>query len=213
MKREWLVRRLPFSLAALTALAVPGSAHADDPYALTPIPPPAAQATPAARVTWGAHGNPADAASASRHDAPVTRARELLVRARFLDDAASVDEKAANDLTAKLPALRIEAKAARDRADRAATPEQRDLLGARAEDLETDVTISEAEITFKRKTASDNRRVAHELRVRAVKLVREEPATGAASAQIYDPTASACDPPFRYTQDGRKVYRIECLKP
>ena len=65
--------------------------------------------------------------------------------------------------------------------------------------------MSEAEVTFKRKTAADNRRVARELRVRAVKLVRDAPAAE-------DANTSACDPPFHYTADGRKVYRLECLR-
>jgi len=95
----------------------------------------------------------------------------MLTRARFLDEAATVDEKAALDLANHLAALRASAKVARERADKA-TPEERELLGARAEDLETDVIVSEAEITFKRRTASENRRVARELRMRAVKLVR-----------------------------------------
>ena len=93
---------------------------------------------------------------------------------------------------------------ARERADKA-SPDERELLGARADDLETDVIVSEAEITFKRRTAADNRRVARELRLRAVKLVREAPA-------FEDAAATSCDPPFRFTADGRKIYRVECLK-
>jgi hypothetical protein len=188
-------------LAAVVALFVPSMALADDPYGLGP------SAAAPGRPTWGGHGGTSDATSTSRRDAPVTKAREMLTRARSLDEAAAIDEKAATELAAKLPALRIEAKAARDRAERA-TAEQRELLGTRAEDLETDVIISDAEVTFKRKTAAENRQLAHELRLRAVKVLREEPTPSA----IYDPTGSSCDPPFRYTQDGRKVYRVECLK-
>ena len=51
--------------------------------------------------------------------------------------------------------------------------------------------------------AADNRRVARELRARAVKLVRETPAERG--------EATSCDPPFRFTPDGRKIYRLECL--
>ena len=190
-------------LAAVVLLFVPSLALADDPYGLGP------PGTP--RTTWGGHASappsPSDATSTSRRDAPVVRAREMLTRARSLDEAAAIDEKAATELAAKLPALRIEAKAARDRAVRA-TAEQRELLGTKAEDIETDVLISDAEVTFKRKTATENRQLAHELRLRAGKVLREEPG----QTQIYDPMGSSCDPPFRYTQDGRKVYRVECLK-
>jgi hypothetical protein len=194
-------------LAAVVVLFVPSVAFADDPYAL------GASAAAPARQTWGAHGGAPDASSAtsatssSRRDSPVTKAREMLTRARTLDEAAALDEKNATELAAKLPGLRLEAKAARDRADRA-TGDQRELLGAKAEDLETDVQISDAEVAFKRKIATENRQLAHELRLRAVKVLREEPTPTA----IYDPTGSSCDPPFRYTQDGRKVYRVECLK-
>ena len=52
-------------------------------------------------------------------DTPVARARELLARAKFLDEAGSADDKAAVDLQQRLPALRAAAKAARERASRA----------------------------------------------------------------------------------------------
>src|SRR5690242_20482231 len=117
MKRVLLA---PFAVAFV--LAVPRAALADDPYALT---------------TWGGRGGSVvDATSVSR-DAPVTRAREMLTRARFLDEAATVDEKAALDLVNRLGSLRAAAKVARERAEKAATPEDRELLGAHAEDLET----------------------------------------------------------------------------
>lgn len=185
MKRVLLA---PFAFALV--LALPRAAAADDPYALT---------------TWGGHGSSLVDATSVTRDSPVTRAREMLTRARFLDEAATVDEKAALDLVSRLGTLRASAKVARERAEKAATPEDRELLGARADDLETDVIVSEAEITFKRRTAADNRRVARELRLRAVKLVREAPA-------FEDPPASSCEPPFRFTADGRKIYRVECLK-
>jgi len=206
--RAFLQKTLPL-LALFVASVLPSSALADDPYGLAP-----GKASPpsTAITTWGGHATtPADATSVSR-DAPVTRARDMLTRSRLLDDAATVDEKAATELAGRIGALRTAAKAARERAERAerAAPEERDLLGARADDLEADVVISEAEIVFKRRTAADNRRIAHELRLRAVRAVREEPAQP--QTQLYDPTSSACDPPFRYTADGRKIYRVECLK-
>ncbi len=192
-----------FALALALVLALPGTALADDPYGLSP----SSTSSPSSSstlTTWGGHGSALVDATSVTRDSPVTRAREMLTRARFLDEAATVDEKGATDLARRLSALRGSAKVARDRADKA-TPEERELLGARAEDLETDVIVSEAEITFERRTASENRRVARELRIRAVKLVREAPA-------FEDAAANACDPPFRFTADGRKIYRVECLK-
>lgn len=188
------------SLAALTILcALPREAHADDPYGLGPG---AGQSSGTTLATWGG-SHVADATSVTR-TSPITRARDMLTRARFLDEAAVIDEKAAVELAAKLSSMRAAAKAARVTADRA-TGDERELLGARAEDLEADVVVSEAEVTFKRRTAADNRRVARELRMRAVKLVRDAPATE-------DANANACDPPFHYTADGRKIYRLECLR-
>lgn len=204
MKRALLGKA--FTLGVLVGASVlcgaPGTALADDPYGLAPGHAPSSGSI----ATWGSGrtGSLADATSVAR-DAPVTRAREMLTRARFLDDAAAVDEKAATELATKLVTLRAAAKTARDRVEKAA-PEEREVLGARAEDLEADVIVSEAEIGFKRRTAADNRRVARELRLRAVKLVREAPLTDDT------PAASSCDPPFRYTADGRKIYRVECLK-
>jgi hypothetical protein len=191
------------SIAAFALSTTPsGVARADDPYALAPA---AGTTSGTTFATWGGpSGGPvADATSVSR-TSPITRARDMLTRARFLDEAAVVDEKTASELAAKLGTMRAAARAARITADRA-TGEERELLGSRAEDLETDVIVSEAEVTFKRKTAADNRRVARELRVRAVKLVRDPPATE-------EVNASTCDPPFHYTADGRKIYRLECLR-
>jgi len=196
MKRVLLA---PFAFAF--ALAVPGAALADDPYGLAAS---ASSGSPTALTTWGGRGSSLVDATSVTRDSPVTRAREMLTRARFLDEAATVDEKAAVDLASRLGTLRAAAKVARERADKA-SPDERELLGARADDLETDVIVSEAEITFKRRTAADNRRVARELRLRAVKLVREAPA-------FEDAAATSCDPPFRFTADGRKIYRVECLK-
>ena len=208
MKRVVLA---PFACAFVLALASPATALADDPYGLASSKPSATSATSApsaasrALTTWGSgHGSAFDDATSGSRDSPVGRARDMLTRARFLDEAATVDEKAASDLASRLGALRASAKTARERADKT-TPEDRELLGARADDLETDVIVSEAEIAFKRRTAADNRRAARDLRGRAVKLVREAPANE-------DPTASACDPPFRFNADGRKIYRVECLK-
>jgi hypothetical protein len=196
-----------FAVALVATVAAPATALADDPYGLASPKPSGTGATSASSrplTTWGGHGSSFDDATSASRDAPVGRAREMLTRARFLDEAATVDEKSATELATRIGALRASAKTARERAEKAA-PEDRELLGARAEDLETDVIVSEAEIAWKRRTAADNRRVARELRVRAVKLVRETPASE-------DPTANACDPPFRFTADGRKIYRVECLK-
>ncbi|MBX3209475.1 MAG: hypothetical protein KF764_30860 [Labilithrix sp.] len=145
---------------------------------------------------------PATAPPAS-DESPVARARDLLARARLLDEAATADDRSAAEITARLPALRATAKAARARADRAAG-DDREALVSRAEDLEADVAVSEAETTSKRRSAVDNRRVARELRARAVRLVREAPADRPIAA-------SPCDPPYRFAADGRKLYRVECL--
>jgi len=153
-------------------------------------------------VTWGAPpAHTVDNAAPVEESTPVMKARDLLSRAKFLDEAATADEKASTELATRLPALRTAAKVARERADKA-TGADREHLVATAEDLETEVTVSEAEAADKRRAAVDNRRVARELRARAVKLVRE----GVVEE------ATSCDPPFRFTPDGRKIYRLECLK-
>jgi hypothetical protein len=216
MKRALLVKGLPL-LAGLVSLAsLPRTARADDPYNPSD---PWSGAGGASRgttfSTWGVGRAPtADATSLSR-DAPVTRAREMLLRARFLDEAAAVDEAAASVLVVRLASMRTSAKTAREKAEKA-TPEEREALGARADDLETDVVVSEADVGFKRRTAAENRRVARDLRLRAVRLVREAPALDKATADKTTADASiaaqSCDPPFRYAADGRKLYRLECLK-
>jgi hypothetical protein len=142
-------------------------------------------------------------ASPPADESPVSRARDLIARAKLLDEAATNDEKSAIEIAARLPALRTSAKAARDRADHA-SGNDRESLVSRAEDLEADLAVSEAETTARRHSAVDNRRAARDLRARAVKLVREAPVEVASS--------SSCDPPYRFTADGRKIYRIECLK-
>lgn len=162
---------------------------------------PCTHAPPHAPHTWGT--STAAAPPAASDESPVARARDMLARARLLDDAAFADEKAANELAARLPALRASAKTARDRADRAAG-DDRETLVSRAEDLEADLAVSEAETMERRRAAVENRRVARELRARAMRTVREAPAE--------PPPASPCDPPYRFTADGRKIYRIECLK-
>lgn len=186
------------------AIAIATSpAHADErPAASTPP-----VCTPAAPASTAAHASPSASSSSpsSADESPVARARDLLARARLLDEAALGDEKSAVEIAARLPALRATAKTARDKADRA-SGEDRETLVSRAEDLEADVAISEAETTAKKRAAVDNRRMARELRARAVRLVREAPVESPANA------GSPCDPPYRYTADGRKIYRVECLK-
>jgi hypothetical protein len=183
------------SAVGILAVALGGVARADEP-APNPY---AASSPPGAPVTLGTA--PVQR-SVSAEELVVGRARELLMRARFLDEAATTDDKTAADIAARLPALRIGAKGARDRADKAKDPEK-DALVARAEDLEAELAVSEAELSMKKRSAAEDRRVARELRTRAVRLVREGGG---------DEIVSACDPPFRYTADGRKIYRVECLK-
>lgn len=200
MKRAQLllVRRGLSLLVVASALIAPATARADDPYGLGP-----GAVASSTLPTWGNAHALYDPAGVAR-EAPVMRARQLLTRARLLDETATADEKAATELVAKLAPLRTAAKAARDHAEKASV-EDKEALGARADDLETDVIVSEAEVTFKRKTAANNRRYARELRARAVMLATEAPLAE-------EPAALACDPPFRFTPDGRKIYRIECLK-
>lgn len=126
-----------------------------------------------------------------------------MARAKFLDEVATSEERAAVELAAKLGPLETAAKAARGKAEKAAAADK-DTLEAKAEELETDVTVTEAEATEKKRAAADNRRVARDLRARAVKMVKETPADRE--------DATYCDPPFRFTPDGRKIYRLECLK-
>ncbi len=171
-------------LVVIALASVPTSVSADE-------------CTSPAKVTWGAAAERGE----TKEEGPVARARDLLGRAKFLDDAAALDDKTVTDLTNRLPAMRLAAKVARDRADRATNDE---MLAARAEELEAEITVSEAEIVLRKKSAVDNRRVARDLRARAVRLVREAPQEEA--------IASSCDPPFRFTSDGRKVYRIECFR-
>lgn len=197
--------RIASIVGAVSALVMmPNAALADDTQA-APVP-----------STWGGVHSTDVGATSTSLDAPVTRARELLGRARFLDDAATADEKAATELQARIGPLRTSAKAARDKADHAGS-DDKEVLVARAEDLETDLAVSEAEITFKRRAAADNRRVARELRQRAVRLVRDTPGSpGYPTESVADAERTpirmvSCDPPFRFTADGRKLYRLECL--
>jgi hypothetical protein len=134
MKRLVLAVALPL---AISAVAVPAPAHAQD--------------------TWAA--------------SPVALARELLIRARRLDDSATTDEKVAAQLAVELPGKRSAAKAARDIANRAPL-DQKPAAEAKAEDLETDVIVTEAEITARRNAASEDRRLAKDLRARAVRLAQ-----------------------------------------
>jgi hypothetical protein len=177
---------------ALGFLFVAGGAWADGTCTATPT---------GAPVTWGGRS---ETRSAPAEESPVVRARELLSRAKFLDESAAAEDKASANLEQRLPALRASAKATRERAGRA-TGADHDILLAFAEDLDADVLVSEAETVSKRREAVENRRVARELRARAVKLVREAPTTSS--------TAPAkCDPPYRFTPDGRKTYLFECLR-
>lgn len=102
---------------------------------------------------------------------PTTLARDLLARARALDEAALADERSAATIATDLPAKRAAAKVARDQADRASGPDKV-ALEASAEDLETEVAISEVETVTKREAAASRRLRARELRARALRLVQ-----------------------------------------
>jgi hypothetical protein len=151
------VRSTPFVALAAVLLLFTDSSRADG---------------PPASVTWGGSASTGVAPAAS--ESPVTRARELLARARFLDDAATADEKRAADLQQRLPSLRASAKAARARAIQA-TGSDHGPLAATAENIEADVVVSEAETVARRREAIENRQAARELRTKAVNLVSEGP--------------------------------------
>lgn len=162
--------------------------------------------TPAPISTWG--GTPAsNTAAAPVLDSPVARARDLLARAKILDEQATSDEKSSAELAVRLPQLKASARSAREKAEKS-SGEERDSAVARAEELEADVTVSEAEIIAKKRSAVDNRQTASMLRARALHIVRE----GAAEAPVVQQTNASCDPPFRFTADGRKIYRVECFR-
>jgi hypothetical protein len=160
--------------------------------------------TPAPIATWGATPASNAVTAAPVLDSPVARARDLLARAKILDEQATSDEKSSAELAVRLPQLKATAKVAREKAEKA-TGEERDRAIALAEELEADVTVSEAEIIAKKRSAADNRQTASMLRARALHIVREGAEPAAAPS-------SSCDPPFRFTPDGRKIYRVECFR-
>lgn len=168
---------------------------------------------PAPRPTMSAYAD--GAAVEDAQPSVVSRAKDLLARARFLDESALSDERVATDLDKKLPQMRDALAKALLAAD--ARPAERQALVARAESIEADITVSEAEILVRRRSAVDNRRVAREFRERAVALVKAEsappppPPKGSAGLPLYLPAQRECSPPFAFTPDGRKVYKIECL--
>lgn len=161
--------------------------------------------TPTPITTWGVTNASNTVATAPALDSPVARARDLLARAKILDDQATADEKTSIDLQARLPQLRVNAKAARDKADHA-PPAEKDAAVANAEQLAADVTVSEAEVISRKRMAVDNRQTASMLRARALHIVREN------TNEPYTDEGSPCDPPFRFTNDGRKIYRLECFR-
>ena len=148
-------------------------------------------------ATWGVTHS-----MSAPHDesSPVTRAREALARAKVLDETAAANEAAVKELAARLPILRLRAKATRDRAAGAAGDE-REILLSQAEELEADVVVSEAEIVERRRFAAERRVLARELRAVAVKIVREPSALPV-----------NCDPPFSFDASGKKIFHIDCFK-
>lgn len=160
--------------------------------------------TPCPITTWGA---PAGSSATPVLDSPVARARDLLARAKILDEQATSDEKTSAELAIRLPQLKASAKAAREKAEKA-MGDERDAAVAHAEELEADVTVSEAEIISRKRTAADHRQTASMLRARALHIVRD----GAADGPAVQQANANCDPPFRFTADGRKIYRVECFR-
>ncbi len=204
-----------FAVAFLPILASSREACADDPYVVAPSIVPTHVAEP--RVTWASSrtvstaSHEASTSSRDLPDSPVVRARDSLLRARSLDEAASLDERAADEIAAKLQEMMAAAKGARATADKS-PPETRERLKARADDLEVDVAVSEAEITDKRRTAADQRSAARELRSHALALVRQPQVVQERAALASASASASCDPPFSYTPEGHKVYRVACLK-
>ena len=145
------------------------------------------------------------------------RARELLTRAKALEDEATTEERQATELAQKLPTLRANAKAARDRAERAGLAEsEKETLTARAEEAEAELVVSEAEASYKKRHAVENRKAARELRAQAVAMVKTGSSQGIASGPMPAPRAvpvrfDPCDPPFRFSADGHKIYPKECI--
>lgn len=154
-----------FVLASLMVFSiVPSLAHADEASGVGPT-----EGTAGAGSVY----DPLGVSSSLRSpDLMVRRAREMLVRAKYLDETATSDERLAADLVLRLPTLRKAASVARDKAEHALASE-REALSQHAEELEADLAVSEAEVTVKKRLAADNRRMARELRIRAVGLVRE----------------------------------------
>ncbi|AKU98577.1 hypothetical protein AKJ09_05241 [Labilithrix luteola] len=160
---------------------VPSLARADE----------ASGSVPEAEASTGAGSvyDPLGMSSSLRSpDLMVRRAREMLVRAKFLDETATSDERLAADLLLRMPTLRKSASSAREKADHA-TASDLEALAQRADELEADLAVSEAEVTVKKRLAADNRRMARELRVRAVGLVRE----ATAAVQVRSPVAVRAD--------------------
>lgn len=157
---------------------------------------------PAARTTWGTP----ESERGENLETPPSRARSMLARARFLDEAAGAEERIARDLTAALPAKRTAATAARAKVAHG-PPEFKDVFTADAENLEAELAVSEAEIDFRKRLASEDRAIARDLRVRAVRVARD-----AMGGPTSDALATSCDPPFYYSGDGLKKYRMECFR-
>ncbi len=203
-----LTRTVVFSALSFV-LAVASSASAQETPPAPPQAPPPAKRAPGtnARTQQPLPQATLPAPALSPDDAGVGRARELLARARMLDESATNDEKLASDLTKAIPALRSAAKAARERVSRPEAQNRPDheALVARAEELEAELAIDEVDVAVKKHAAAENRRLARELRALAVRVVKEPAALAEADAQ------NPCDPPYRYTADGRKIYRVECF--
>ena len=169
-----------WALLAIAIPLLPIAAHADDKPA---------QAKPEAKI----------------EESVVRHAREMVDRAKFLEETATGDEKAAWEIAKRIDDLRQRLRLAKDRALAAKdTDKDKDALVAKAEEIEADLVVSEAEVITKRRAVIENRRVARDLRATAVKMVKE--------ASVEPPSlAWTCNPPFSYDLSGRKIYRVQCL--
>lgn len=176
-----------WALLAIAIPLLPLAAHADD-----------KQAKPEPRV----------------EESVVRHAREMVDRAKFLEEAAAVDEKAAWEIAKRIDDLRQRLRVAKDRVLAAKdTDRDKDALVAKAEEIDADLVVSEAEVITKRRAVIENRRVARDLRAAAVKMVKEAPIDALRDSRGGEPAslAWACNPPFSYDLSGRKIYRLQCL--
>jgi len=143
----------------------------------------------------------------------LAQARDLIARARVLDEVAASEEKLAVELAKKVAAQRSEVKRLRH----AATfrPEK-DALTDRADAIEAELLVNELDIEEQKHAAAEHHRSARELREHAVDVVRGRVAYVVHRHRdpllpMYIPADWECSPPYTLQPDGRRLYKHECL--